>query len=58
MYTDIYADGVMTYHDETGVILQNSEVNWNVSAGAQYATVNASGVATGVVSGVSPMVLL
>lgn len=50
-YTDIYADGVMTYHDETGVILQNSEVNWNVSAGAQYATVNASGVATGVASG-------
>lgn len=50
-YTDIYVDGTLTYQDPTGVILSNSDVNWSVSNGSAYATVNASGVATGVASG-------
>lgn len=50
-YTDIYADGTMTYHDTTGTAVTNTDVEWSVSSGASYATINASGVATGVASG-------
>ena len=50
-YTDIYADGAEIYHDPTGVVISNTDVNWSVAAGGAYATLTASGVATGVDSG-------
>ncbi|MBO4656757.1 MAG: Ig-like domain-containing protein [Bacteroidales bacterium] len=50
-YTDIYADGVETYHDAEGVAVPNTDVNWSVTSGGAYASVNASGVATGLASG-------
>ena len=50
-YTDIYADGVETYHDPDGVVVPNTDVTWSVTSGGAYASVNSSGVATGLASG-------
>ena len=50
-FTDIYADGVETYHDPSGDTIQNTDVNWTVMTGGAYAIINASGVATGLTSG-------
>ena len=50
-YTDIYADGTETYHDLDGVVVTNADVNWNVTAGGSYVSINTSGVATGLASG-------
>lgn len=50
-YTDIYSDGILSYEDPSGVIIPNTEVNWSIVSGSAYATVDASGIATGVASG-------
>lgn len=51
MHTDIYYDGVLAYEDPTGVAILNTQVLWNITEGSQYATVNDSGVASGVAPG-------
>ena len=46
-YTDIYTDGILSYVDQTGMVIPNSDVDWCVAEGAACAEVNASGVVLG-----------
>ncbi len=50
-YTDIYTDGVLSFKDLTGAVIPNTDVIWNIVSGGAFATVNASGVATGISPG-------
>lgn len=50
-YTDIYTDGILSFKDLTGVVIPNTDVAWSIVSGGYCATVNSSGIATGVSPG-------
>ncbi len=50
-YTDIYTDGILSFKDLTGVVIPNTDVAWSIVSGGSCATVNSSGIATGVSPG-------
>ena len=46
-FTDIYIDGILSYIDQTGTVIPNTDVGWSIVEGSACAEVDAAGTALG-----------